>query len=313
MRMKWSALLPVLAILLTTSCFDNAPSFSDIPAIEFSSFCFRNAKKSGDADTLILSLKFRDGDGDLGLSASDQVDSQYPYHEKSYFFKFDKDDLAVQYNYLPSQWKNNVSYRKDGIVIENLKFWRALTDVIIQIPPPLAPQPPAPQPPSIDLTRWARVYPLSYAERRKDPRYDTLPSFVPPFSCNKWEIIRDQSNIEVIDTLYRVYNPAHYNIQVDFFTKNFDGSFTKFDWDKVQVYPNCTPSGFNGRFPILSKDLSVKSPLEGNFTYNIVSFIYKVSFSIKTLKLKIRVTDRALKQSNELETPEFTLQSITCN
>jgi hypothetical protein len=260
MRLKWSALLPVLAILLTTSCFDNSPSFPTEPAIEFSSFCFRDSKDSGDADTLILSLKFKDGDGDLGLSSSEAIDSEAPFNEKFYFQK-----------------------QSDGSLTK--------------------------------LTKYLSSSMLNYRDKRLNPRYDTLPSFVPPFSCSKWEVITDGNTTspKILDTLYRVYNPAHYNIHVDFFTKNFDGSFTKFDWDKFFTYPNCEPSGFNGRFPILAKDLSVKSPLEGNFTYKMESRGFKLIFSIKTLKLKIRVTDRALNKSNELETPEFTLQSITCN
>lgn len=260
MRLKWCTLLPILASFFATSCFDKAPAYSVTPSIEFSSFCFRDSKNESDADTLVLSLKFRDGDGDLGLSASDPGDSEAPFNEKFYFQK-----------------------QPNGSLVK--------------------------------LTKYLKTSMLNYQDKRLNPLYDTLPSFVPPFSCTKWEVITDGNTTrpKVLDTLYRIFNPYHYNINVDFYTKNFDGSFTKFDWNKFLSYPNCPRAEFNGRFPILSNDMSVKSPLEGVLTYNLVGLGYKQIFSIKTLKLKIRITDRSLSRSNQLESPEFTLQSITCN
>jgi hypothetical protein len=262
MQLKWSVLLPVACIFLVIGCFDNAPSYSVVPSIQFSSLCFIDSKKEGDADTLVLSLKFKDGDGDLGLSGADPADSEAPYNEKFYFQK-----------------------KPDGTV---LKVTSKLTTSM-----------------------------LNYKDKRTNLLYDTLPSFVQPYSCTRWEVIKDSNTAspKILDTLSVLYNPNFYNIRIDIYTKNFDGSFTKFDWNKFNGYPNCpVPPDFSGRFPVLSVDPSKKSPLEGILTYNLVrSEILKIIFKPNILKLKITITDRALNRSNELETPEFTLQSITCN
>jgi hypothetical protein len=42
----------------------------------------------------------------------------------------------------------------------------------------------------------------------------------------------------------------------------------------------------------------------------MISAGFDFIFSIRTLRLKIKVQDRALNKSNEIFTPEFTLQSI---
>lgn len=48
------------------SCFD-PPEYSNTPEIEFENLTFRETPDLSDADSLILYIKFRDGDGDLGL------------------------------------------------------------------------------------------------------------------------------------------------------------------------------------------------------------------------------------------------------
>ena len=40
MRLNWKAIFPTLLVLFTTSCFDKAPVYSILPAIEFSNLCF---------------------------------------------------------------------------------------------------------------------------------------------------------------------------------------------------------------------------------------------------------------------------------
>ncbi len=256
MRLNRSSLLPAFIIVFCTSCFDKAPIYSVVPTIDFSDLCFR---ESADVDTLSLVLKFRDGDGDLGLSAANPSDNEIPFNEKFYFQK-----------------------RTDG----------SLTKVAINTATNL----------------------LTYKDKRTNSLYATYPSFVTPYNCTNWEVIYNaDKNPKPIDTVYCEYNPGHYNITIDFLTKNNDGSFTKYDWGKAFPYPNCVVSGYNGRFPVLSNDITKKSPLEGFLKYNIQSGFFNLIFSIKTLKLQVQVYDRALNKSNLLETPEFTLQSIKCN
>lgn len=236
MKTLLKALIPAaFAGLFATSCFD-PPVYSETPVIEFQKVEFVDVPEASESDTLILSVTFKDGDGDLGIDPSETAP---PFNNKWYFL--------------------------DG------------QDNII-----------------------------TYKTKRTDPNYDTLPAFVKPYNCVNWEVDTLKG---VLDTIYFELNPNHYNIYVDFLVKNSDGSFTQFDWTKEFTYPNCGIT-FDGRFPILSKDLSRKSPLDGTIRYGMSSTGFLILFSIKTLKLRITIQDRHFNKSNTIETPEFTLQSI---
>lgn len=148
--------------------------------------------------------------------------------------------------------------------------------------------------------------PVTYRDKRTNPNFSSLPDFVKPYNCINWEV-RTLSSGGPVDTLYFEINPDHYNIEVDFLVKNpTNGTFEEFDWTKEFNYPNCGIS-FDGRFPILFKDRP-GSPLEGTIKYGMGSLGFKALFSIKTLKLRVLIKDRALNQSNVIETPEFTFQ-----
>lgn len=239
MRPIWT--LPCVLILGIglISCFD-PPTYSPVPAIEYSSILFKEIGTTTDPDSLIVSVQFKDGDGDLGLDPSE---TDAPYNNK-FYYQF-----------------------PDG------KY-------------------------------------ITYETKRTNPDYDTLPAFVTPYNCTNWEVFSQGGVVQ--DTLYFQLNPNHYNIFVKYFTKNPDGSFTEFKWREAFIYPNCAIS-FDGRFPILSKDQSHPSPLEGTIRYAMASIGFKALFSIKTLKLQIQIQDRVFNRSNVIETPEFTLQSIKGN
>ncbi len=227
----------LFAIILigVTACF-NPPEFPIEPQIEFESIRYKEYGTGFDsnADSLILNLTFKDGDGDLGLDASEDAP---PYNNKYYF------------------------------VFPDGKF-------------------------------------ITYKTKRTVAGYDTLPAFVKPYSCINWEIFRENSVVK--DTLYFQLNPDYYNITIDFLIKNGDGTFSEFDLTKEFDYPFCGGT-FDGRFPILFKD-KPGAPLEGTIRYGMGSTGFKAFFSIKTLKLRIQIKDRALHKSNIIETPEFTLQ-----
>ncbi|MBL7871643.1 MAG: hypothetical protein JNM78_08540 [Cyclobacteriaceae bacterium] len=216
------------------ACF-TPPEYPIQPQIEFESVVYREYGTGFDsnADSLILTIKFKDGDGDLGLDPSE---ISPPYNNK-YYYRF-----------------------------SNGKY-------------------------------------LNYADKRTNPNYDTLPDFVKPFNCINWEVIRENNLVK--DTLYFELNPNYYNITIDFLVKNFDGSFTEFDLTKEFNYPFCGGT-FDGRFPILFKD-KPGTPLEGTIRYSMGSPAFKAFFSIKTLKLRIQIKDRALNKSSFIETTEFTL------
>ncbi len=234
----------VLAVAFS-ACF-KAAEFPIVPEIEYNNVIFRKGPAPtkdvpSPADTLILTINFKDGDGDLGLDASE---TGIPYNDK-YYYLF-----------------------KDGSF-------------------------------------------LNYKAKRTIAGFDTLPDFVTPYNCTNWEQIRDQSpQPKVIDTLYFTLNPDHFNFVADIYVQQADQSFALYDWKTEFIFPNCNVSGFNGRFPILSKDLTQKTAQEGTIRYAIPSPAWTIFFSIKLLKLKVSIRDRALHQSNVVETPPFTLQSV---
>jgi hypothetical protein len=145
---------------------------------------------------------------------------------------------------------------------------------------------------------------LRYSSK-KSPPFDTLPNFVSPYDCINWEILTKTTGTTTVntDTVYFQLNPNHYNIFVDFLI-NDNGTYEEYDFRKEL----CTT--YDGRFPILSKDLSQKNPLQGTIRYAMEGTGFKFIFSIKTMKLRVRIQDRALNKSNIIETDPFTLSSI---
>src|SRR5882762_8127985 len=65
-----------IVLLACNSCF-KAPEYPVIPQITFSDIYFGAAKTSKQTDSLVLSLNFKDGDGDLGLSDADSTNFEY--------------------------------------------------------------------------------------------------------------------------------------------------------------------------------------------------------------------------------------------
>lgn len=237
---NWAALVAVSLIFLA-SCFD-PPTYSPIPSIEFDNIIFRDVADPSAVDSLIVSVRFKDGDGDLGLDPSLRSDTLPPFNAKYYYLT------------------------PEGTLV-------------------------------------------TYKTKRTDPRYDTLPAFVKPYNCINWEV---RSINKKLDTLYVEMNKDHYNFFVEFYIKNPDGSYRLFDWQtEFANYPSCGET-YNGRFPILAKnkDFSQKTPLDGTIRYAMKSTGFLVLFSIKTLKLRITIQDRALNRSNTVETGDFTLQGI---
>jgi len=264
------------------SCF-NPPEFGTVPEIDFNSIYFREAKGVGERDSLVLSISFRDGNGDLGL-ASSQIDE--PYHDVNYY-------LA-----------NNGAISPVGKITE-------YTDLsqFVHIPSGASGK-------------------LATVRTANDPAYSSvLPKYTDAYSsctdysytsvyvdANDKDIFDDTYNIDTVykingvpriyvllDTFYYQRNPDYANIDVEFWVRE-SGTYELFDWEKEF----CTIS-FNQRFPVLTEKTG---PLEGDLQYAMVTSGLKSIFSIKTMKLRIKIRDRSLNVSNVIETPEFTLDKI---
>jgi len=270
-------------IILVSACF-NPPEFPVEPKITYESIYFGETPNDQSlGDSIVLSINFKDGDGDLGLDGSDPKYSQNPFQPSNLFLAKDGaivpvalsqhwDDIPyyfidveekqgklvtlktrdqTAYNFLPAYSLGSCFYIADTIIMVDEQD-AAILDINTQ---------------NIIDTMHSQTNPSIYVLK---------------------------------DTFYIEANPNYYNITVDFLIKNGD-SYDVFDWG------TCS-SAYNARFPVLSdKD---KSPLEGVLRYSLKSSGFRIMFSTKTLKLRIQIKDRLLHSSNIIETPDFTLDKI---
>lgn len=223
-------------MILFTSCFI-PPEFPNEPSISYNNIVFNRGTEPLDPDSLILTLNFQDGDGDLGLR-SEGADTREPYHDIWYFVK---DDGSL----------------------------------------------------------------LTYSDRQDAPYDSLLPAFEFPYYCSNYVI--NENDIGVIDTFYVEPNEFHHNINVKFYVRK-NGEYSEFDFE-TEFNPLCGET-FNGRFPLLNPD-GRDRPLEGTLKYKMQSAGFELLFRQDTLMLEVFIYDRALNQSNVIQTPDFVLKDIT--
>ncbi len=255
MKLVKNILVFGLLSIVINGCFEN-PKYPAVPQIEvLNSELYYGKSRTGGLDSIVVALRFTDGNGDIGLNDDDKGDFKY----------------ALQYYYRTGIDDNIVNYKFKR---ENPNF-------------------------EINLADGSTPKPLSFY------------GFVSPFNCTNWQIIRNASNV-ITDTLFTIYNQNHFNIFVDFYIKNdIGGSFKKYVISEEFAYPNCGDQTFGrGRLPILSNNLGSSTPLDGKIIWSLNSGLFDFIFSVKTLKIKIYIQDRALNKSNVVETKEFSLQSI---
>jgi len=270
MRVIKHLLMFVIFSVAVGACFD-PPEFPTTPMIEFEDMTY---KRVNGIDSLFFEISFTDGDGDLGLETTETGCSLNG-----------NDNLICFQNTIHELYQNSEDPSIYGLLNTGEPCTgtsSCYTRKFIMLKP--------------DLT------PITYEDRRTNPAYATLPDIVKPFDCINWEVPSVSSTNQ--DTLFTIRNPDHYNFDIDFLVKNPDGiTFTEFDFTKEFDAPNCGVS-FDGRFPILFSN-EPGSPLEGIIRFRIGSPFLRTQFSLKTLKFRIQIKDRALNKSNIIETPEI--------
>jgi len=285
--------LAILAFftILTGSCFD-PPEFPEIPEIVFQDIAFCDVADSSTPDTLNLYIKFKDGDGDLGLDAQDPRYSSTPYHYADFFQNVDG------------------TFGKLEVEAGQITGPGGTTFVdVFNIADPNAGD-------------------LVFPRTRKNPLYTSL---IPPYNCKDFayrDFVLEDDDIAVLDefskfadtltnqsgtfylitdTLYHVSNPNHYNIEVDFLVlvdpnnPNPALRYEEYDWREERC------STYDGRFPFLSE---TNTALDGTLKYSMESRGFQILFGGKTIKLRVQIKDRKLNKSNVIETGDFTLVSI---
>jgi hypothetical protein len=252
--MKLIKSLFVFALLSVglNACFEN-PKYPVVPQIEILNNELYFGKSTSEGfDSIVVALRFKDGDGDIGLDDSFK-DTVFSF-EKLYFLYKPTEPNTLRYTTFE---KSNVNYQF----------------------------------------------------KKNNPQFN-LPEFTPPFSCSNWQVKRNASD-QPLDTIYTKFNPDFYNVIIEYLIKQTDGTFKKYDVDEVFFYPFCGDRTLGGgRIPNLSKNVGSPTPLDGKIVWSIKSFGFDALFSIKILKLRIYIKDRALHKSNIVESKEFTLQSI---
>jgi hypothetical protein len=271
-----------------SACFE-APDFDIVPTISFKKIEFKEVPGTGTSDSLILYLDFKDGDGDLGL-----------------------DD-----NYLEEPFNDSFYYLAAGPELKDTA--RVTTEILYENTPPYDAYV-ALKSSDLNLTG-----PLVTDRMKSVPGFENLPSYNPA-SCLNYSLTKVlvpkrmnavDATYNIIDTLYdESSNPLYYieepllykkniyhsNIEVEFFTLESTGwSEQPFDWFGIYCVD------FNGRFPVLGNGTR---PLEGTIRYTMGNPSFMEIFNVKTLKLRIKIRDRALHISNVIETNPFTLNNI---
>lgn len=282
---KGFILVSFLGIAIS-SCFE-APDFNNTPSISFEKIQFKETPLPGDYDTLVLYLNFKDGDGDLGLS--DDFTST-PYHASFYYLAAGPD-------------------LEDTVRVTTRTVYQSVAPFssFIMLESPDNP-----------------TGPLVTDRMRSVPGFEALPVY-DPNSClnyaysevlvpeamqavdatyNIKDTLRDQNGARyflIEEALLYERNPNHNNIDVEFWVLQNNGTYQFFDWFKEFCID------FNGRFPVLGDE---ERPLEGTIRYAMSNPGFLALFGTKTLKLKVRIRDRALNKSLQIETPSFTLSGI---
>lgn len=290
------------------SCF-NPPEFPVFPEIEFNRVEFIENSSTA-FDSLVIYLDFRDGDGDLGIDPEDPKYIIYPFNDANFFQENNgrldtlhttpASSRTEQYEVLdvPDPAKGKMvtfRTRRDPIYSSILPGTYSCSDYEI-----LADRS-EPNKPSTGRKLLIHQDDLAAIDLAKSKVVDTLTERIPGNPP------KDISYYQIVDTVYFELNPNHYNIEVDFLVKepgnpNADAQgFVEFDWF------NSLCQTFDGRFPVLTDN---GNSLEGTLSYSMISTGFVALFSIKTLKLRLQIRDRALHNSNVIETPEFTLDKI---
>lgn len=134
--------------------------------------------------------------------------------------------------------------------------------------------------------------------------YAQRPPQAPSYNPIDWIIDPIINNQVVRDTLWVKQNPNQYNIFVRFFIKR-NGRFNEFKWSDPPFFTT-----FNGRFPrILTTEES--QAVEGNIRYGMLSSGWQSIFRTDTIRVDVEIQDRLLNRSNQVSSPEVTLQQIT--
>jgi hypothetical protein len=269
--------------LLATGCFD-APEYSVVPIIKYSDIYFLEGTADNPVESLVVTVSFKDGDGDLGLFGS-QIDD--PYHDVFHA-------IADGGNVIEVAKESRPPYPNQLVKIPPGAMGKLVTNRTL-----LDPQYAGKLPPFISAYASCTDYSMQTLYVREEDAHILDDSF----SDVETELTAVGQKVFVVkDLFYKRNNPNHDNIEVEFWLQDASGGYTLFDWEQEYC-----ETAFDQRFPVLSEG---PGAVEGELEYAMTSLGIRASLGTKTLKLRIRIRDRAFNVSNEVETGDFTLDKI---
>ncbi|MCS6973877.1 MAG: hypothetical protein N2044_03040 [Cyclobacteriaceae bacterium] len=288
MRLLASILSFFVILFLLDGCFE-PPQFSSKPEISISKIEFYETPGLENADTIILHIDFRDGDGDMGFDALNPQHSSDPFHPNFYYLegpgftviKNPTDQVNVN---APDPIPSSLPVLKDIGNTGKLVRLRTRNKAGYGYLPPLA---------SGDL--GCRNYRIQYL---------IIPYTMPQVVDSTYNIVARSTRGDVIvqDTLYYRVNRNHYNLRVRFYQR-VGSSLQEYSWEQNF----CTT--FNSRYPILSE---TEGPTEGTLKYKMTSIGFLTVFGVRPIALDVIVSDRALNRDS-VRVSEFTLDLIRVN
>lgn len=288
MRLLSFMLIILVSLTFLGSCFE-PPQFSKRPEITVSKVEFFETPGLENADTIILHLDFRDGDGDMGLDGLNDQHNSDPFHPHFYYLegpgftliKNPTDQVRVN---APDPIPSSLPVLKNLGNTGKLVRLRTRNKTGFGYLPPLN---------SGDL--GCRNYRIQYL---------IIPYTTPDIVDSTYNIVAQSSRGDVIvqDTLYYTPNRNHYNLRVRFYQR-VGSSLQEYSWEQNF----CTT--FNSRFPVLSDE---GSPTEGTLRYKMTSIGFLTVFGVRPIALDVIVSDRALNRDS-VRISEFTLDQIRVN
>jgi hypothetical protein len=284
---------------------NNDVQYTIEPQLDFVSTKFTRSASASPIDTIAVTFRYRDGDGDIGLTIEDQ---DVPYQSYNFF-------------------------------LENESTLTSIPGRRVDVPYDLTLMP------FVVVTPGAATGKLATIETREKPAFNNLPPLLYPYSCLNYRaggilvaakdksilddshVITDSLTMEgekfyllhsTDNTFYSEQNENALNLYIEFLVEGNDGTFTEFDFTRDLPTKTCA-QGFNTRLPLLSSftpghhtdlvfDFNILSQKEGEITYAMASSGFRDLFTGKNLKLRLSLKDRALHASNVIETTIFRLQ-----
>ena len=138
-----------------------------------------------------------------------------------------------------------------------------------------------------------------YDEENPDPQ-------LPEFSCALYEFRNISMSPDSTRREYvrADYNEDYYNFRIALYTLEDD------EFREVDLLTQCDAAPLGMRFPLL-KEESYEGPLTGTIEYQVIASEFRSRYRNDTLKVGVKITDRAGNVSNEIVTDPFTLSDIT--